>query len=106
MDASTACSSKALSSNWTPRATSAGAFIGSLLSDARSRRQKPRGWRKALSRRGYMDWRPNSRNLYRLLLRLYPAEFRQEYGAQMDLAVAESAEFDPHARLWPMMLGD
>jgi len=24
----------------------------------------------------------------------------------MDLAVAESAEFDPHARLWPMMLGD
>jgi len=53
-----------------------------------------------------MDWLPNSRKLYRSLLRFYPAEFREEYGAQMDLAIAESAEIDPHARLWPMLLGD
>jgi predicted permease len=53
-----------------------------------------------------MDWRPSSRNLYRLLLRLYPAEFREEYGAQMDLAVAESTECDSQARLWPMLLSD
>src|SRR5262249_30617359 len=30
----------------------------------------------------------------------------EEYGAQMELAIAESAEVDPRARLWPMLLGD
>jgi len=53
-----------------------------------------------------MDWRPDSRKLYRSLLRLYPAEFREEYGAQMDLAVAESAESRPDAWLWSMLLAD
>jgi putative ABC transport system permease protein len=53
-----------------------------------------------------MDWHPSSRKLYRSLLYLYPAEFREEYGAQMDFAAAESAETDPHACLWPMLVGD
>ena len=53
-----------------------------------------------------MDWLPNSRSLYRALLRFYPAEFRDEYGAQMDLAVLETLERDPKARLLPMLLGD
>ena len=53
-----------------------------------------------------MDWRPSYRKLCRLLLRIYPAEFREEYGAEMDHAVAESAKVDGHLRLWSMLLGD
>ena len=53
-----------------------------------------------------MGWLPNSRSLYRALLRFYPAEFRDEYGAQMDLAFVETLERDPKAHVLPMLLGD
>jgi putative ABC transport system permease protein len=53
-----------------------------------------------------MDWRLNYRSVYRALLLAYPAEFREEYGAEMDRLVAERMAAEPNARLWPALLGD
>jgi putative ABC transport system permease protein len=53
-----------------------------------------------------MDWRPNSRSAYRALLFAYPAEFREEYGAEMDLLLSERAAGEPRLRIWLTLIGD
>jgi putative ABC transport system permease protein len=53
-----------------------------------------------------MAWRPNSRSVYRTLLLAYPAEFRDEYGAEMDRMVGERMTGEPEAGLWLTLLGD
>lgn len=40
-----------------------------------------------------MDWLPKPRNVYRALLLAYPAEFREEYGSEMELAIADGARW-------------
>lgn len=53
-----------------------------------------------------MAWLPNSRSVYRTLLFAYPAEFREEYGAEMDRMVSERIAGEPPARLWLSLVGD
>jgi predicted permease len=53
-----------------------------------------------------MDWRPNSRSLYRALLVAYPAEFREEYGAEMERLLSDQAAGEPASRLWLTIVGD
>jgi putative ABC transport system permease protein len=53
-----------------------------------------------------MAWRPNARSIYRTLLLAFPAEFREEYGAEMDRIVGERMSDEPEAVLWLALLGD
>lgn len=53
-----------------------------------------------------MVWHPNSRSVYRTLLLAYPAEFREEYGAEMERMVGERMTGEPEAGLWLTLLGD
>lgn len=53
-----------------------------------------------------MDWRPDYRSLYQALLLAYPAEFREEYGADMDRLVRERMAGKPRLRLWRAPIGD
>ena len=53
-----------------------------------------------------MVWRPNSRSFYRALLLAYPAEFRHEYGAEMDRLVADRLAAEPPGLLWLTLLAD
>lgn len=53
-----------------------------------------------------MDWRPNSRSFYRALLLAYPAEFREEYGAEMERLLADRLAGEPASRLWLVVLAD
>ena len=56
-----------------------------------------------------MDWRPNSRSsrtFYRALLLAYPAEFREEYGAEMERLLSDRLAGEPAPRLWLTLLGD
>lgn len=46
------------------------------------------------------------RKLYRALLLAYPAEFRHEYGAEMERLFAERLAEEPAARLWLSALAD
>jgi putative ABC transport system permease protein len=50
-----------------------------------------------------MDSRPNYRSFYRALLLAYPAEFREEYGAEMEQLAAERST---EPRLWLTLLAD
>ena len=52
-----------------------------------------------------MAWRP-SVSLYRLLLRAYPAEFREEYGAEMEDVFAVRARQENRLRLWAEVIAD
>src|SRR5262249_9074151 len=40
------------------------------------------------------------RRLYRILLRLYPAEFRDEYGREMAQVLRDRIEREPPLRVW------
>lgn len=56
-----------------------------------------------------MDWRPNSRSsrtLYRALLLAYPAEFREEYGAEMERLLSDRLAGDRASSLWLTIVGD
>ncbi len=53
-----------------------------------------------------MDWRPSYRSFYRVLLRAYPAEFREEYGEEMDRLVYERMTGEPPIRLWLTLVAD
>ncbi len=53
-----------------------------------------------------MVWRPSTPKLYRVLLLAYPAEFRQEYGAEMERLAAERLASEPAVRVWLAALGD
>lgn len=50
-----------------------------------------------------MDWRPSYRSLCKTLLLAYPAEFREEYGAEMELLVSDRAR---EPRVWITLLAD
>ncbi len=53
-----------------------------------------------------MDWRLNYRSFYRALLLAYPAEFREEYGDEMDRLVSERMTGEPPLRLWLALWAD
>lgn len=53
-----------------------------------------------------MAWRLNGLNLYRALLLAYPAEFRQEFGAEMTRVIAGRRESEPPVVLWFSLLAD
>jgi hypothetical protein len=53
-----------------------------------------------------MVWRPNVHKTYRALLFLYPAEFRHEYGEEMERLFAQRLQTEPHVRLWLEALSD
>ena len=44
--------------------------------------------------------------LYRWLLHLYPAAFREEYGDEMAWALAERLRHEPAWRVWPRAVAD
>src|SRR5438105_7885967 len=53
-----------------------------------------------------MGWRQNALRAYRALLFVYPAEFRHEYGAEMESLFAMRLGTEPHLRLWLEILAD
>lgn len=50
--------------------------------------------------------RRNGLRVYRALLLVYPAEFRHEYGAEMERLFALRRETEPHVRLWCEAIAD
>lgn len=53
-----------------------------------------------------MDWPRNQSKLFRALLYCYPAEFRHEYGAEMEQLFADRLQSEPRFRLWLETLAD
>src|SRR5947208_2186521 len=53
-----------------------------------------------------MIWRRNALRLYRALLFAYPAEFRHEYGEEMEHLFASRFGEEPQVRLWLEVLAD
>jgi putative ABC transport system permease protein len=53
-----------------------------------------------------MVWRQNALRAYRALLLAYPAEFRHEYGEEMEHLFAMRLEREPRLRLWLEVLAD
>lgn len=53
-----------------------------------------------------MDWRQNHARLFRALLLCYPAEFRHEYGSEMEQLFADRLQVEPRLRLWLETLAD
>jgi putative ABC transport system permease protein len=53
-----------------------------------------------------MGWRQNALRAYRALLFVYPAEFRHEYGAEMQQLLAMRLNTEPHFLLWLEILAD
>ncbi len=47
-----------------------------------------------------MDWSQSETKLFRALLYCYPAEFRHEYGVEMEHVFASRLAREPHWRLW------
>jgi predicted permease len=47
-----------------------------------------------------MDWSQSQTKLFRALLYCYPAEFRHEYGVEMEHVFASRLAHEPHWRLW------
>ncbi len=47
-----------------------------------------------------MDWPQSQIRLFRALLYCYPAEFRHEYGAEMEQLFANRLQSEPRLRLW------
>ena len=47
-----------------------------------------------------MDWSQSQTKLFRALLYCYPAEFRHEYGIEMEHVFASRLAHEPHWRLW------
>ena len=53
-----------------------------------------------------MAWRPIALKFYRALLFAYPAEFRHEYGEEMERLFAERLRAERALALWPAVLAD
>ncbi|SPE43565.1 conserved membrane hypothetical protein [Candidatus Sulfopaludibacter sp. SbA3] len=53
-----------------------------------------------------MVWRQNALKAYRALLFAYPAEFRHEYGEEMEQLFAMRLDSEPPVRLWLEVLAD
>lgn len=53
-----------------------------------------------------MDWLQNQSRLFRALLYCYPAEFRHEYGSEMERLFADRLRSEPRFRLWLETLAD
>ncbi len=47
------------------------------------------------SMRGLMAWRPNAASLYRALLLAYPADFREEFGTEMEPLIRDRLDSEP-----------
>jgi putative ABC transport system permease protein len=47
-----------------------------------------------------MDWSQSQTRFFRALLYCYPAEFRHEYGVEMEHVFASRVAHEPHWRLW------
>ena len=47
-----------------------------------------------------MDWRPSAASLYRVLLYAYPADFREEYGSEMECVFRERLRSEPVTQVW------
>src|SRR5580658_2384908 len=86
--------------------TSAGDTTSSLLLGAKSPRRKPRGCPRWWSKRGFMAWRRSAVRIYRALLFAYPAEFRHEYGCEMEQLFEDRLHSEPALRVWLDTLPD
>jgi predicted permease len=53
-----------------------------------------------------MDWLPSAARVYRTLLFAYPAEFRHEYGGQMEDFLLERLRAEPPLRVWRQAVAD
>jgi predicted permease len=53
-----------------------------------------------------MGWLPNAAKIYRTLLFAYPAEFRHEYGTEMERFFEERLRSEPSGRVWLETLAD
>ncbi|HEY7306693.1 MAG TPA: ABC transporter permease [Bryobacteraceae bacterium] len=53
-----------------------------------------------------MGWRRNAVRIYRTLLLAYPAEFRHQYGAEMERLFDDRSRSEPPVRLWLESLAD
>ena len=53
-----------------------------------------------------MVWHRNAVRIYRFLLLGYPAEFRNEYGEEMETLFAARMKAESSFRLWPEVLAD
>ena len=53
-----------------------------------------------------MDWSDVQIKLFRTLLYSYPAEFRHEYGMEMEQLFTERLQSEPSLRLWPETIAD
>ena len=53
-----------------------------------------------------MDWLPSAAKIYRTLLLAYPAEFRHEYGGQMEEFLLDRLRAEPPVRVWRQALAD
>src|SRR5580704_1002507 len=53
-----------------------------------------------------MGWLPSSAKIYRALLFAYPAEFRHEYGAEMERLFEDRLQVEPRWRVWGQALAD
>lgn len=53
-----------------------------------------------------MDWSQSQTKVFRALLYCYPAEFRREYGIEMEHVFASRLAHEPHWRLWLESCGD
>ena len=53
-----------------------------------------------------MDWSQSAAKLYRVLLYSYPAEFRHEYGSEMEQLFTDRLLCEPHVQLWFETIAD
>ncbi len=58
------------------------------------------------NKRGRMDWPQKQTRLFRAMLHCYPAEFRHEYGAEMERLFANRLQSEPCLRLWLETVAD
>src|SRR5438270_5207624 len=86
---------------------SAAATTASRRADGSSRAKRPLASRGSCARRAPQDSSRRPRDamrgpdrIYRALLRLYPAEFRDEYGREMAQVLRDRAPNEPATRLW------
>src|SRR5438067_1279876 len=87
-----------------------GATTGSRPAAGRPRAPRPPVSRSSCARRARRRSPSNTADamhrLYRALLRLYPAEFRDEYGREMAQMVRDRIAREPRSRLWIDLLRD
>src|SRR5579872_2334134 len=88
------------------RTTSAAAITGSHRSAVGWPNWKRPAWPKPWSKRGFMAWRRSGLSVYRTLLLAYPAEFRQEFGAEMERLAAARIATEPRTLVWLSLIAD